>query len=92
MAACSSLKRQRKNSTDPARFVNKISAATEGEKEEIHYYLDLEKIAEEDYVSREDQIKAHFLICFLALLHFRMLKKGIKTSCWFVLTPVVSYN
>ena len=83
MAACSSLKRQRKNSTDPARFVNKISATTEGEKEEIHYYLDLEKIAEEDYVSRDDQIKAHFLICFLALLHFRMLKKGIKTSLYY---------
>ena len=92
MVASGSLKRQRKNPNDPARFVNKIAATNEGEKAEIHYYLDLEKIAEEDYVSRDDQIKAHFLICFLALLHFRMLKKGIKTSCWFVLTPVVSYN
>src|SRR5699024_6212868 len=93
----------------------------------IDYYLDLEKIAEEEkydglyavctdlldddiadilkvsegrwqiedcfrtmktdfdarpvYVSREDRIKAHFLICFLALLHFRMLKKTLKTPC-----------
>ena len=33
------------------------------------------------YVQREDRIKAHFLICFLALLHFRMLKKTLKTPC-----------
>lgn len=33
------------------------------------------------YVSREDRIKAHFLICFLALLHFLMLKKVLKTPC-----------
>lgn len=33
------------------------------------------------YVSREDRIQAHFLICFLALLHFRMLKKALKTPC-----------
>ena len=127
MVASGSLKRQRKNPNDPARFVNKIAATKEGEKAEIHYYLDLEKIAEEEkydglyavctdlldddvagilkvsegrwqiedcfrtmktdfdarpvYVSREDRIKAHFLICFLALLHFRMLKKTLKTPC-----------
>ena len=33
------------------------------------------------YVSREDSIKAHFLICFLALLHFRLLKRDLKTPC-----------
>ena len=33
------------------------------------------------YIRREDRIKAHFLICFLALLHFRMLKKTLKTPC-----------
>ena len=121
------MKRQRKNPNDPARFVNKIAATKEGEKAEIHYYLDLEKIAEEEkydglyavctdlldddvadilkvsegrwqiedcfrtmktdfdarpvYVSREDRIQAHFLICFLALLHFRLLKKALKTPC-----------
>ena len=127
MVASGSLKRQRKNPNDPARFVNKIAATNEGEKAGIYYYLDLEKIAEEEtydglyavctdlldddvadilkvsegrwqiedcfrtmktdfdarpvYVSREDRIKAHFLICFLALLHFRMLKKTLKTPC-----------
>ena len=127
MVAGGSLKKQRKNPNDPARFVNKIAATKEGEKAEIHYYLDLEKIAEEEkydglyavctdlldddvadilkvsegrwqiedcfrtmktdfdarpvYVSREDRIQAHFLICFLALLHFRMLKKALKTPC-----------
>lgn len=119
--------KQRKNPNDPARFVNKIAATKDGEKADIHYYLDLEKIAEEEkydglyaictdlldddvadilkvsegrwqiedcfrtmktefdtrpvYVSREDRIKAHFLICFLALLHFRLLKWELKTPC-----------
>ena len=127
MVANGAVKRQRKNPNDPARFVNKIATTKEGEKAEIHYYLDLEKIAEEEkydglyavctdlldddvadilkvsegrwqiedcfrtmktdfdarpvYVSREDRIQAHFLICFLALLHFRMLKKALKTPC-----------
>ena len=99
----------------------------EGEKADIHYYLDLERIAEEEkydglyavctdlldddvseilkvsegrwqiedcfrtmktdfearpvYVSREDRIKAHFLTCFLALLLFRLLKRGLKSPC-----------
>lgn len=125
MVANGSLKRQHRNPNDPARFVNKITATKEGEKAQTHYYLDLEKIAEEEkydglyavctdlldddvadilnvsegrwqiedcfrtmktdfdarpvYVSREDRINAHFLICFLALLHFRMLKRTLKT-------------
>ena len=125
MVANGSLKRQHRNPNDPARFVNKITATKEGEKAQTHYYLDLEKIAEEEkydglyavctdlldddvadilnvsegrwqiedcfrtmktdfdarpvYVSREDRINAHFLICFLALLHFRMLKRALKT-------------
>ena len=33
------------------------------------------------YVSRENRIKAHFLICFLALLHFRLLQKELKIHC-----------
>ena len=127
MVAGGSLKRQRRNPNDPARFVNKITATKEGEKAETHYYLDLEKIAEEEkydglyavctdlldddvadilkvsegrwqiedcfrtmktdfearpvYVSREDRIKAHFLTCFLALLHLRMLKRALKIPC-----------
>lgn len=33
------------------------------------------------YVSREDRIRAHFLVCFLALLHFRLLKRSLKLPC-----------
>ena len=124
MVANGSLKRQHKNPNDPARFVNKIAATEEGEKAKIHYYLDLDKIAEEEmydglyavctdlldddvadilkvsegrwqiedcfrtmktdfearpvYLNRQDRIKAHFLTCFLALLHFRLLKRSLK--------------
>ena len=127
MVANGSMKRQRKNPNDPARFVNKVAATKDGEKAEIRYYLDTDKIAEEEkydglyavctdlldddvadilkvsegrwqiedcfrtmktdfdarpvYVSREDRIKAHFLTCFLALLHLRLLKRSIKTPC-----------
>ena len=127
MIASGSLKKQRKNPNDPARFVNRLTVTREGEKADIHYYLDLDKIAEEEkydglyavctdlldddvseilkvsegrwqiedcfrtmktdfearpvYVSREDRIKAHFLTCFLALLLFRLLKRGLKSPC-----------
>lgn len=124
MIAGGALKKQRKNPNDPARFVNKIAVTKEGEKADIHYYLDQDKIAEEEmydglyavctdlldddvadilkvsegrwqiedcfrtmktdfgarpvYLTREDRIKAHFLTCFLALLHFRLLKRSLK--------------
>lgn len=127
MVSSGSLKRQRKNPNDPARFVNKVSVTKVGEKADIHYYLDLDRIAEEEkydglyavctdlldddvtdilnvsegrwqiedcfrtmktefearpvYLSREDRIKAHFLTCFLALLHFRLLKRSLKSPC-----------
>ena len=126
IVANGTLKKQRKNPNDPARFVNKIAATEEGEKAKIHYYLDLDKIAEEElydglyavctdllddgvadilkvsegrwqiedcfrtmktdfearpvYLNREDRIKAHFLTCFLSLLHFRLLKRSLKDA------------
>lgn len=126
MVANGSLKRQRKNPNDPARFVNKTAATVEGEKADIHYYLDVDTIAREEmydgfyavctdlldddaadvlkvsegrwqiedcfrtmktdfearpvYLNREDRIKAHFLTCFLALLHFRLLGRSLKDS------------
>ena len=126
MVSNGTLKKQRKNPNDPARFVNKIAATEEGEKAKIHYYLDLDKIAEEElydglyavctdlleddvadilkvsegrwqiedcfrtmktdfearpvYLTREDRIKAHFLTCFLSLLHFRLLKRSLKDA------------
>ena len=124
MVANGSLKKQRKNPNAPARFVNKVTVTNEGEKAKIHYYLDADKIAEEEmynglyavctdlldddvadilkvsegrwqiedcfrtmktdfearpvYLNREDRIKAHFLTCFLALLHFRLLNRSLK--------------
>lgn len=126
MVADGSLKKQRKNPNDPARFVNKIAVTEDGEKAKVHYFLDLDKIAEEEkydgfyavctdlldddvadilkvsegrwqiedcfrtmktdfearpaYVSREDRVKAHFLTCFLALLHFRLLQRSLKNT------------
>ncbi len=41
-------KTQRRNPNDPARFVAKMAATPDGEKTDIHYYLDEEKIAEEE--------------------------------------------
>lgn len=125
MVAGGSLKKHRKNPNDPARFVNKIAVTEDGEKAKVHYFLDLDKIAEEEkydglyavctdlldddvadilkvsegrwqiedcfrtmktdfearpaYVSREDRIRAHFLTCFLALLHFRLLQQSLKS-------------
>ena len=48
LVANGSLKKQRKNPNDPARFVNKVAVTNEGEKAKIHYYLDTDKIAEEE--------------------------------------------
>jgi transposase len=48
MVSDGTLKRQRKNPNDPARFVGKMAATEDGEKAQIHYYLDVEKIAEEE--------------------------------------------
>ena len=124
MVANGTLKKQRKNPNDPARFVNKVAVTNEGEKATIHYYLDLEKIAEEEmydglyaictdlldddvadilkvsegrwqieecfrimktdfsarpvYLRDENRIKAHFLICFLALMIYRFLERKLK--------------
>lgn len=124
MVANGSLKKQRKNPNDPARFVNRIAVTEDGEKAKVHYFLDQDKIAEEEkydglyavctdlldddvadilkvsegrwqiedcfrtmktdfearpvYLTREDRIKAHFLTCFLALLHFRLLQRSLK--------------
>lgn len=126
MVVDGALKRQRKKPNAPARFVNKIAVTEEGEKAKVHYFLEQEKIAEEErydglyavctdlleddvadilkvsegrwqieecfrtmktdfgarpaYVSREERIKAHFLTCFLALLHFRLLKRSLKNA------------
>lgn len=42
------LKKQCRNPNDPARFVGKVAATEDGEVANIHYYLNEEKIAEEE--------------------------------------------
>lgn len=134
------LKKNRKNPNDPARFVGKDAATRDGEAADIHYYLDEEKISEESrydglyavctdllddkigdilkvsegrwqieecfrimktdfsarpvYVQREDRIKAHFLICFLALLNYRLLERklGNKYTCDEILKALKEMN
>ena len=41
-------RKQRQNPNDPARFIGKIAATEDGEKAKVHYYLDKDKIAEEE--------------------------------------------
>lgn len=46
------------------------------------------------YLQDENRIKAHFLICFLALLSYRMLEKklGDKYTCEYILKTLKSMN
>lgn len=140
MVVSGRLKKQNRNPNDPARFVGKFAVTDEGEKADVHYYLDAEKIAEEEkydgmyaictdllddypgdilkvsegrwqieacfrimktdftarpvYVHREDRIKAHFLTCFLALLHYRLLEKKLdkKFTCDKILDTLKGMN
>lgn len=140
MVSSGSCKKQRKNPNDPARFVGRVAVTEDGEVADTHYYLDLDKIAEEEkydglyavctdllddevrdiikvsegrwrieecfrimktdfsarpvYVQREDRIKAHFLICFLALLIYRLLEKklGNKYTCEELLNTLKGMN
>lgn len=133
-------KKQRKNPNDPARFINKFAVTNEGEAAEIHYTLDVEKIAEEAkydglyavctdllddsvadilkvsegrwqieacfrimktefsarpvYVKRSDRIYAHFLVCFLSLLVYRLLERelGAEYTCEEILSKLKEMN
>lgn len=46
------------------------------------------------YVQREDRIQAHFLVCFLALLIYRLLEKKLekKYTCEDILTALRAYE
>lgn len=46
------------------------------------------------YVQREDRIQAHFLVCFLALLIYRLLEKKLekKYTCENILTTLRNYE
>lgn len=140
LVADGKIKRQRQNPNDPARFVNKIAVTDDGESADIRYYLDEERIRDEEkydglyavctdllddevsdilkvsegrwqieacfrtmktdfsarpvYVHREDRIQAHFLICYLALLIYRLLEKklGGKYTCETLLETLKGMN
>ena len=134
------LKKNHKNPNDPARFVEKLAVTQDGEKADIRYYLDEDKIANEEmydglyavctdlidddvseilkvsegrwqieecfrimktdfsarpvYLQRDERITAHFLICFLALLSYRLLEKKLddKYTCEEILTTLKKMN
>ena len=134
------LKKNRKNPNDPARFVEKLAVTKDGEKADIKYYLDEDKIANEEmydglyavctdlidddvseilkvsegrwqieecfrimktdfsarpvYLQRDERITAHFLICFLALLSYRLLEKklDVKYTSEEILTTLKKMN
>lgn len=48
MLAAGSKKKNRRNPNDPARFIGKVAVTEEGEAAQISYYLDSDKIAEEE--------------------------------------------
>ena len=48
MLASGSKTKNRRNPNDPARFIGKTAATEEGEAAQISYYLDIDKIAEEE--------------------------------------------
>ena len=127
MVKAGSVKKQRKNPNDPARFIKVTATTADGEiAEEKNYSIDQDKVDNESmydgyyavctdlvdddikdiltvsegrweieesfrimktdfearpvYVRREDRIKAHFLICYMALLLFRLLEKKLNSS------------
>ena len=133
-------KKTRRNPNDPARFIGTEAATKDGEKADIHTYLDQEKIDSEAlydglyavctdlldddvsdilkvsegrwqieecfrimktdfsarpvYLQNENRIKAHFLICFLALLTYRLLERKLdyKYTCENILETLKEMN
>lgn len=133
-------KKTRRNPNDPARFIGTEAATKDGEKADIHTYLNQEKINSEAlydglyavctdlldddvsdilkvsegrwqieecfrimktdfsarpvYLQNENRIKAHFLICFLALLIYRLLERklGHKYTCENILETLKAMN
>ena len=47
MLRIGTVKKERRNPNDPARFIGKIAATEDGEAAKIHNYLDTEKIEQE---------------------------------------------
>ena len=49
MVVSGKIKKERRNPNDPARFIGKLAVTDDGEAAKVHYYIDEEKIAEEEY-------------------------------------------
>lgn len=47
MLSTGTIKKERRNPNDPARFIGKVAATEDGETAKIHNYLDTEKIEQE---------------------------------------------
>ena len=140
MIASGNTKKQRKNLNDPGRFIGNVAVTDDGEKANIHHYLDENKISDEAqydglyavctdllddnvsdilkisegrwqieecfrimktdfsarpvYLQDGNRIKAHFLICFLALLSYRILEKKLdhNYTCEEILDTLKSMN
>ena len=75
-------KKNRKNPNDPARFIGTMAITKEGEAADIKSFLD------------ENRIRAHFLICFLALTIYRFLERKLnfKYTCEELLDTLKSMN
>lgn len=75
-------KKNRKNPNDPARFIGTMAITKEGEAADIKPFLD------------ENRIRAHFLICFLALTIYRFpeRKLNFKYTCEELLDTLKSMN
>ena len=50
-------KKERRNPNDPARFINKVAVTDDGETAKVHYYLD------EDKISEEEQYDGFYAVC-----------------------------
>ena len=126
MLSTGTIKKERRNPNDPARFIGKVAATEDGETAKIHNYLDTEKIEQEAlydgmyavttdlldddvkdilkvsegrweiekcfrimktdfetkpfFLQDDIRIKAHFLICFLALVIYRYLERDLENA------------
>ena len=140
MLQSGSVKKERRNPNDPARFIGSIAVTEDGETAGIQRYLDEEKInletqydglyavctdlldddvcdilkvsegrwqieecfrimktdfsARPVYLHNESRIKAHFLICFLSLLVYRLLERKLeyKYTCETLLNTLKGIN
>jgi hypothetical protein len=140
MLQSGSVKKERRNPNDPARFIGSIAVTEDGETAGIQRYLDEDKInletqydglyavctdlldddvcdilkvsegrwqieecfrimktdfsARPVYLHNESRIKAHFLICFLSLLVYRLLERKLenKYTCETLLNTLKGIN